>query len=195
MSFLRPFSFADALPPLAGQGVDLRAPELRDYEEWAALRERSRAFLTPWEPTWPENDLTRTAFRARMRRYARDVRADAAYPYFIYRRSDGVLIGGLTLGQVRRGVAQATSLGYWMGEPYSGKGHMTDAVRALAPFVFQTLRLRRIEAACLPNNVASVRLLERVGFVREGYARSYLCIAGEWRDHLLYALLSTDPLR
>ena len=195
MSFLRPFSFADALPPLAGQGVDLRAPELRDYEEWAALRERSRAFLTPWEPTWPENDLTRTAFLARMRRYARDVRADAAYPYFIYRRSDGVLIGGLTLGQVRRGVAQATSLGYWMGEPYAGKGHMTDAVRALAPFVFQTLRLRRIEAACLPNNVASVRLLERVGFVREGYARSYLCIAGEWRDHLLYALLSTDPLR
>jgi [ribosomal protein S5]-alanine N-acetyltransferase len=195
MSFLRPFSFADALPPLAGQGVDLRAPELRDYEEWAALRERSRAFLTPWEPTWPENDLTRTAFRARMRRYARDVRADAAYPYFIYRRSDGVLIGGLTLGQVRRGVAQATSLGYWMGEPYAGKGHMTDAVRALAPFVFQTLRLRRIEAACLPNNTASIRLLERVGFVREGYARSYLCIAGEWRDHLLYALLSTDPLR
>jgi len=195
MSFLRPFSFADALPPLAGQGVDLRAPELRDYEEWAALRERSRPFLTPWEPTWPENDLTRTAFRARMRRYARDVRADAAYPYFIYRRSDGVLIGGLTLGQVRRGVAQATSLGYWMGEPYAGKGHMTDAVRALAPFVFQTLRLRRIEAACLPNNTASIRLLERVGFVREGYARSYLCIAGEWRDHLLYALLSTDPLR
>src|SRR5215213_8779617 len=195
MSFLRPFSFADALPPLAGQAVDLRAPELRDYEEWAALRERSRAFLTPWEPTWPENDLSRTAFRARMRRYARDVRADAAYPYFIFRRSDDVLVGGLTLGQVRRGVAQATSLGYWMGEPYAGKGHMTDAVRALAPFVFQTLRLRRIEAACLPNNVASVRLLERVGFVREGYARSYLCIAGEWRDHLLYALLSTDPLR
>jgi [ribosomal protein S5]-alanine N-acetyltransferase len=195
MSFLRPFSFADALPPLAGQAVDLRAPELRDYEEWAALRERSRAFLTPWEPTWPENDLSRTAFRARMRRYARDVRADAAYPYFIFRRSDDVLVGGLTLGQVRRGVAQATSLGYWMGEPHAGKGHMTDAVRALAPFVFQTLRLRRIEAACLPSNAASIRLLERVGFVREGYARSYLCIAGEWRDHLLYALLATDPLR
>jgi ribosomal-protein-alanine N-acetyltransferase len=195
MSFLRPFSFADALPPLAGQAVDLRAPELRDYEEWAALRERSRAFLTPWEPTWPENDLSRMAFRARMRRYARDVRADAAYPYFIFRRSDDVLVGGLTLGQVRRGVAQATSLGYWMGEPYAGKGHMTDAVRALAPFVFQTLRLRRIEAACLPSNAASIRLLERVGFVREGYARSYLCIAGEWRDHLLYALLATDPLR
>ena len=77
-----------------------------------------------------------------------------------------------------------------MGEPYAGKGHMTAAVRALAPFVFQTLRLRRIEAACLPTNTASIRLLERVGFQREGYARSYLCIDGEWRDHLLYALLS-----
>jgi [ribosomal protein S5]-alanine N-acetyltransferase len=195
VSFLRPFSFADALPPLAGQGIELRAPEMRHFEEWAALRERSRAFLTPWEPVWPENDLSRPAFRTRMRRYARDVRSDVAYPYFIFRMSDGALIGGLTLGQIRRGVAQAASLGYWMGEPYAGQGHMTSAVRALAPFVFQTLRLRRIEAACLPSNVASIRLLERVGFVREGYARSYLCIAGEWRDHLLYALLTTDTLR
>jgi ribosomal-protein-alanine N-acetyltransferase len=195
VSFLRPFSFADALPPIAGQGIELRAPEMRDFEEWAALRERSRAFLTPWEPVWPENDLTRPAFRARMRRYARDVRSDVAYPYFIFRISDGALIGGLTLGQIRRGVAQAASLGYWMGEPFAGQGHMTAAVRALVPFVFQTLRLRRIEAACLPSNVASIRLLERVGFVREGYARSYLCIAGEWRDHLLYALLTTDSLR
>lgn len=195
MSFLRPFSFADALPPIAGNGVELRAPEMRDFEEWAALRERSRAFLAPWEPIWPDSDLTRSAFRARMRRYARDVRTDAAYPYFIVRQSDGALVGGLTLGQVRRGVSQAASLGYWMGEPYAGKGMMTAAVRALAPFVFQTLRLRRIEAACLPTNTASIRLLERVGFVREGYARSYLCIAGDWRDHLLYALLATDPLR
>ena len=130
-----------------------------------------------------------------MRRYARDVRADAAYPYFIFRKSDDRLIGGLTLGQVRRGVAQAAALGYWMGEPYANKGHMTAAVRALAPYVFQSLRLRRIEAACLPTNAASIRLLERVGFQREGYARAYLCIGGEWRDHLLYALLATDPVR
>jgi [ribosomal protein S5]-alanine N-acetyltransferase len=195
MSFLRPFSFADALPPIVGDGIELRAPELRDFEAWAGLRERSRDFLTPWEPLWPANDLTRAAFRARMRRYARDVRSDIAYPFFIFRQSDDRLIGGLTLGQVRRGVAQTASLGYWMGEPYAGKGHMTAAVRALAPFVFQSLRLRRIEAACLPNNVASIRLLERVGFQKEGYARSYLCIGGEWRDHLLYALLATDPLR
>lgn len=195
MSFLRPFSFTDALPTIIGDGVDLRPPDMRHFEAWAALRERSRTFLVPWEPSWPPGDLTRAAFRARMRRYVRDVRSDAAYPFFIVRRADDVLLGGLTLGQVRRGVAQAASLGYWMGEPYAGKGYMTAAVRALAPYVFQTLRLRRIEAACLPTNVASIRLLERVGFQREGLARSYLCIAGEWRDHLLYAMLSTDAVR
>jgi [ribosomal protein S5]-alanine N-acetyltransferase len=195
MSFLRPFSFTDALPTIVGDGVELRAPEMRNFEAWATLRERSRTFLEPWEPSWPPGDLTRAAFRARMRRYARDVRSDAAFPFFIFRRADDVLLGGLTLGQVRRGVAQAASLGYWMGEPYAGKGYMTASVRALAPYVFQTLRLRRIEAACLPTNIASIRLLERVGFQREGLARSYLCIAGEWRDHLLYAMLSTDPVR
>ncbi len=195
MSLFRPFSFADAVPIISGDGVELRPPEMHDFEAWAALRERSRAFLAPWEPVWGRDDLSRVSYRARMRRYARDARADAGYPFFIFRQSDDTLIGGLTLGQVRRGVAQAVSLGYWMGEPYAGNGHMTAAVKALAPFVFRTLRLRRIEAACLPNNAASIRLLERVGFEREGYARSYLCIAGAWRDHLLYALLAEDKPR
>jgi [ribosomal protein S5]-alanine N-acetyltransferase len=195
MSFLRPFSFADVLPPVQGRGIELRAPEMRDFEAWAALRSNSRAFLRPWEPTWPANDLTRTAFRARLRRYSQDVRADAAYPFYIFRVTDGTLLGGLTLGQIRRGVAQTASLGYWMGERHAGKGYMTAAVRALLPYAFNALRLRRIEAACLPENIASIRLLERVGFTREGYARSYLCIAGTWRDHLLYAILADDEVR
>ena len=192
MSFLRPYSFADVLPPIKGKGIELRAPEMRDYDAWAALRGQSRQFLAPWEPVWPANDLTRPAFRARMRRYALDARADATYPIFVFREGDGVLLGGLTLGQIRRGVAQAASLGYWMGAPHAGQGYMTAAVRAILPFAFDTLHLHRVEAACLPNNEASIRLLERVGFTREGYARNYLCIAGQWRDHLLYAILASD---
>jgi ribosomal-protein-alanine N-acetyltransferase len=70
---------------------------------------------------------------------------------------------------------------------------MTAAVRALAPFAFGTLKLHRVEAACIPGNVASIRLLEKTGFVREGYAREYLCINGLWQDHLLYARLKDDP--
>ena len=192
MAFFRTASFAESLPAIEGDGVLLRAPQTADFPEWAALRQRSRDFLTPWEPIWPADDLTRGAFRRRVRRYAEDLRTDQAYAFFILRKTDEALIGGLTLANVRRGVAQAGSLGYWMGAPYAGRGYMTAAVHALIPFAFGPLRLHRLEAACIPSNVASIRLLEKTGFVREGVAREYLCINGLWQDHLLYALLSAD---
>jgi ribosomal-protein-alanine N-acetyltransferase len=160
-----------------------------DYAEWAALREQSRDFLTPWEPTWPADDLSRSAFRRRIRRYAEDLRTDQSYAFLISRSADNTLLGGLTLANIRRGVAQAGSLGYWMGQPHVRKGYMTAAVRAMIPFAFSTLRLHRVEAACIPSNTASIRLLENTGFVREGYARDYLCINGMWQDHLLYGRL------
>ncbi|ACB94370.1 GNAT family N-acetyltransferase [Beijerinckia indica] len=176
-----------------GDGVYLRPPEMRDFEAWAGLRERSRSFLTPWEPTWPGDDLTRTAFRRRLRRNEQEIANDEAYPFLIFNTKD-VLLGGLTLGQVKRGVAQSATLGYWMGAPHAGKGFMGRAVRAVVGFSFATLRLHRIEAACLPHNEASIRLLEHVGFTREGYARAYLRINGSWQDHLLFALLESDLL-
>ena len=150
---------------------------------------RSRDFLTPWEPTWPADDLSRSAFRRRIRRYAEDLRTDQGYAFLIFRSSDNALVGGLTLANIRRGVAQAGSLGYWMGQPFARHGYMTAAVRAVIPFAFGTLRLHRLEAACIPTNAASIRLLENTGFVREGYAREYLCINGIWQDHLLYGRL------
>jgi len=189
MAFFRTINFADPLPSVVGEGVILRTPQAADHTEWAALRERSRDFLTPWEPTWPADDLSRSAFRRRIRRYAEDLRSDQSYAFLIFRSGDGRLVGGLTLANVRRGVAQAGSLGYWMGLPYIRHGHMTAAVRAVIPFAFNTLRLHRLEAACIPTNTASIRLLENTGFVREGYAREYLCINGIWQDHLLYGRL------
>ncbi|MEF3367191.1 GNAT family protein [Methylocystis sp. 9N] len=180
--------------PIRGEGVYLRASEMRDYAEWAEVREKSRSFLTPWEPLWPIDDLTRASFRYRVRRHAEEMARDEAYSFFIFREEDGVLIGGLSFGHVRRGVSQAATLGYWMGEPYAGKGYMTRAVRAACAYAFEKRGFHRIEAACLPNNEPSKRLLERVGFKQEGYARSYLNINGQWRDHLLYALLETDPV-
>jgi len=193
MAFFRTVSFSEQLPTIAGKGVFLRAPQTADYAEWVALREASRDFLTPWEPTWPADDLTRASFRRRIKRYSEDQRSDLAYPFFIFRKSGGALVGGLTLANVRRGCAQAGSLGYWMGAAYAAKGHMTDAVAAILPFAFGTLRLHRVEAACIPANTASIRLLEKTGFRREGFAREYLCIDGRWQDHLLYARLKDDP--
>ena len=187
MAFFRSVSFSEQTPAIAGDTVLLRAPQMSDHAEWSALREASRDFLTPWEPTWPADDLTRAAFRRRIRRYAEDQRSDLAYPFFIFRKSDSVLVGGLTLANIRRGCAQAASLGYWMGAAHAGQGYMTAAVGGLVPFAFSTLKLHRIEAACIPDNAASIRLLEKTGFVREGYAREYLCINGTWQDHVLYA--------
>jgi [ribosomal protein S5]-alanine N-acetyltransferase len=189
MAFFRTINFSEPLPPVVGDGVVLRAPMLTDHAEWAAVREESRDFLTPWEPTWPEDDLTRTAFRRRIRRYAEDLRADQSYAFVIVRSSDNALVGGLTLANIRRGVAQAASVGYWMGRPYVRQGYMTAAVRAVITFAFNSLRLHRLEAACIPTNNASIKLLEKTGFVREGYARDYLCINGIWQDHLLYGRL------
>jgi [ribosomal protein S5]-alanine N-acetyltransferase len=189
MAFFRTINFSEPLPCVAGEGVVLRTPQMTDYNEWAALREKSRAFLVPWEPTWPEDDLSRSAFRRRIKRYVEDLRSDQGYAFLIVRNADNALVGGLTIANIRRGVAQAGSLGYWMGEPFARQGYMTAAVRAVVPFAFATLRLHRLEAACIPTNAGSIRLLENTGFVREGYAREYLCIDGAWQDHLLYARL------
>src|ERR1043165_6994475 len=192
MAFFRTVSFSEPLPTVDGETVYLRAPQMSDYAEWATLREASRAFLTPWEPTWPADDLGRSAFRRRLRRYAEDQRSDQSYAFFLFRKSDHALTGGLTLANIRRGVAQAGSLGYWIGESFARRGMMSDAVRALVPFSFGALRLHRLEAACIPSNAASIRLLENAGFAREGYARQYLCINGLWQDHLLFARLAND---
>jgi ribosomal-protein-alanine N-acetyltransferase len=192
MAFFRTINVTELVPAIAGDGVILRAPQMTDYAAWAELRERSRDFLTPWEPVWPEDDLTRGAFRRRLKRYADDMRNDQAYPFFLFEKNSNRLLGGLTLTNIRRGVAQAASLGYWIGEPFAQRGYMTAGVNALVPFVFDVLRLHRLEAACIPTNVPSIRLLERTGFEREGRAREYLCINGVWQDHLLFARLKTQ---
>ena len=193
MAFFRTVSFSEPLPIIEGDGVYLRAPQMSDYSEWTTLREASRAFLTPWEPTWPADDLTRSAFRRRLRRYAEDQRADTSYAFFLFRKSR------------RRAGRRADARQY---PPRRGAGRQPRlldrrAVRAprpddrractaLVPFAFGSLRLHRLEAACIPSNAASIRLLEKMGFVREGYAREYLCINGLWQDHLLFARLNGD---
>ena len=186
---------ADPQPLVRGDGLYLRPAIAADYSAWARLREQSRAFLTPWEPTWLSDDLTRAAFRRRLRRQAEDIAGDESFAFLIFDSTSDELLGGLTLGGIRRGVAQAATLGYWMGAPHAGKGRMTRAVAAVARFGFDTLRLHRIEAACIPDNAPSIALLERNGFEREGFARAYLKINDAWRDHILLALLEGEAKR
>ena len=177
---------------LEGRRVFVRPPRDADWRGWAELRGQSRDFLMPWEPLWASDELSRASFRRRVRHYLRDLREDVGYALFIFAATTGDLVGGLTLCNVRRGVTQSCTLGYWVGARYAKQGYMTAAVRAVIPFVFDQLELHRLEAACLPTNAASIRLLEKTGFKREGLARRYLRINGVWQDHLLYALLDTD---
>jgi ribosomal-protein-alanine N-acetyltransferase len=193
IAFMRGLTFPGGQQPvIRGQGIYLRYPRIADYPIWAKLRGESREFLTPWEPVWSDDELTRGAFRRRIKRYQKETRLDSAYVFFVLRESDDVLLGGCTLSNVRRGVTQCCTMGYWIGARFARQGYMTSAVKALVPFVFRTLGLHRIEAACLTENEASKNLLARAGFREEGLARRYLLINGEWADHLLFALLKEE---
>ena len=193
MAFMRGLTFPGGQQPvIRGNGVHLRYPRVPDYLAWSHLRGESRAFLSPWEPSWATDELSKGAFRRRLKRYQRESRLDSAYAFFVFKSDDETLMGGCTLSNVRRGVTQCCSLGYWIGERFSQQGFMFDAVRALVPFIFSTLGLHRIEAACLLSNDASKRLLTKLGFRQEGIARRYLQINGEWQDHILFALLAED---
>jgi ribosomal-protein-alanine N-acetyltransferase len=193
IAFMRGLTFPGGQQPvIKGAGVYLRYPRAVDYPVWAKLRGESREFLTPWEPVWADDELTRGAFRRRIKRYQKETRLDSAYVFFVLRESDDALLGGMTLSNVRRGVTQCCTLGYWIGARFARQGYMTAAVKALVPFIFKTLGLHRIEAACLTDNDASKSLLTRTGFRQEGIARRYLLINGVWADHLLFALLKEE---
>lgn len=192
MRLFRPFGAAGSNVRLQNDTLYLRAPTERDWRAYAELRAASRQFLEPWEPTWPADALTRESFQRRLTRYATDWRADAGYTFLIFRRSDNAVLGGVSVSNIRRGVAQAGTLGYWMGKEHAGKGTMTQALGLVLGFCFDELGLHRVEAACLPSNEASQKLLRRCCFNEDGFARKYLKIRGEWHDHMLFSLLSED---
>jgi ribosomal-protein-alanine N-acetyltransferase len=172
--------------------IYLRPLRQNDWGAWAALREASRDFLVPWEPTWAHDALGRSAFRRRVRAYDREWQQGTGYSLMLIRRGDEALLGGITLTNLRRGVAQCASLGYWIGARYARQGYMTEGLAGMLGFCFDELGLHRVEAACLPSNAASKALLIRARFKEEGYARGYLRINGRWQDHLLFAILRED---
>lgn len=180
----------DDSPVLRGPRVTLRAPRSSDYAAWRDLRRQSREFLKPYEPRWSEADLSRRVFASRLKRGRAEARAGTDYTFFIFLRQGetDVLVGGMTLSNVRRRAAQFVNLGYWMGQQYAGRGLMSEAVGVVLPFVFDTLGLHRIHAAFLPTNTASRRVLEKNGFKEEGFAENYLQIDGKWCDHVLFGL-------
>ena len=172
--------------------MTLRLPQHSDWHDWAAIRSESAGFLTPWEPVWSADHLSRKSFTNRVYWAARAEQQGTALPLLLVRRDDRALLGGITLDSIRRGPAQAATLGYWVGRPHARRGYMREAILAVVHHAFTIMDLSRIEAACLPENAASRGVLEKCGFKYEGVAQSYLQIAGRWRNHVLYSNLRSD---
>jgi len=172
--------------------LDLRLPQLSDHKNWSQLRFESKEFLTPWEPTWSHDHLLRKPFVNRVNWAKRSIQNGTAIPLFIINRNDGVLMGAITLDNIRRGPNQTATMGYWIGLPHVRNGFISEAINALVHYAFGTLDLSRIESACLPENTPSRKVLEKCGFKYEGVAQAYIQIDGRWRTHVLYASLRYD---
>ncbi len=175
----------------AGGSVILRHPRWADFEDWVELRRENRTFLTPWEPLWNEKHLTRASYRARLSCFKKMTSNGEAFPFHIFRSEGNRLIGACSLTHIDR-IAQSVKLGYWIGEDYNRQGFARASVGAACRFSFEILGLHRVEAAVKPDNEASIRVLDALGFSHEGCARGYLKINGVWADHDIYAKLSSD---
>ena len=180
--------------PALVQGANtLRAIVPSDYEAWAETASSCEAYLRRMQPRWPEGHLTASAYRARQRLFDEDRLTGRGHAWHIWADKPDRLVGAIRLSGIERGGARTGRLGYWIAEREAGRGYATSAVEAACAYAFGTLRLARVEAAHMPENVASARVLAKAGFSREGLARSYVQIDGTRRDHVLLARLATDP--
>lgn len=179
-------------PRIETERMTLRLPAHQDYRQWAALRAISNDHLVQWEPVRAPDHLTRKAFTNRVYWAGRAEVQGTALALMLIRREDNLLIGAITLDNIRRGPVQAGTLGYWIGAPFARQGYMREAIQSVVHYAFQVMDLSRIEAACLPENAPSRGVLEKTGFKYEGVAQSYLQINGRWRNHVLYSNLRHD---
>lgn len=175
-----------------GGGLLLRHPRWSDYEAWSQLRENSREHLSPWEPSWNPEHLLRRNYKHRLSVLKKQVSNQESFFFHVFRIPGETLIGAVNVTRIQRSVAQSGQLGYWLGESFSGQGHGRAAVGRVCEFCFRDLGLHRVEAAVQPENAPSITLLESLNFKPEGMARGYLKIDGKWRDHVVYAKLSSD---
>ena len=153
---------------------------------WRQVRAKNQNFLTPYEPQWAADSLTKDFFMRRLKRQQKEWQSGRGCFFLIHHRDSKKIIGGINLNDIRLGAARHASLGYWLDETHQGQGYMTEAGLLVIDYAFHVLKLRRLNAACLPDNESSVKLLTRLGFEEEGFAKAYLQINGAWQDHRLF---------
>ena len=192
MSFLNAYSLKKNLFEITGQKVLLRPPQYSDWRSWADERKKNELYLQPWEPLWSINELERSSFVKRVRMFERLSHNDQAYSFLIFKSDSGDFIGEVNISNVQRGIIQSCSIGYWIAKDCEGKGMMSESLKLIKEFIFNELKLHRIEAVCLPYNKPSLKVLLKNGFIREGTARKLLKINDKWQDHTVLSFIVDD---
>lgn len=177
-------------PQLKGQRIYLSVPKIENYKDWEEVRRRNQDFLKPYEPKWANNPLSKEFFKQRLKRQKKAMNAGRGVFFLIHHYESRKIIGGININDIQYGAARYASLGYWLDEPYLRQGYMSEAAHLVIDYAFDTLKFNRLNAACLSGNVASIKLLLKLGFKEEGFARKYLQINGKWRDHRLFGLIN-----
>jgi len=175
---------------LAEGVVGIRPIRRRDMAVWRDVRRRNAEWLRPWEATQPDPQSGPPTFSGMVATLRREARAGRVLPFVV--TYEGRLVGQLTLGGVTYGSLRGGHIGYWVDEAVAGRGVIPTAVALATDHAFTVLRLHRIEIAMRPENAASQRVAEKLGFRFEGRRPAYLHIDGDWRDHLVYALNAED---
>ena len=192
MSFLNAYSLKKNQFEIASQKVTLRPPQYSDWKAWADERKKNKLYLQPWEPLWSINELERSSFVKRVRMFERLSHNDQAYSFLIYKSDNEDFIGEVNISNVQRGIIQSCTIGYWIAKDCEGKGMMSESLELVKEFIFNELKLHRIEAACLPHNIPSLKLLLKNGFIKEGTARKLLKINDKWQDHTVLSFILDD---
>ena len=194
MTILHPFQSKTESVVLHGTKVFLRSPEFRDWREWSELRKFNMEYLKPWEPAWSPYELERGYFVKRVKFFDKLSNRDKAYSFLIFDSDKNKLIGEININNIQRGVVQSCSIGYWISENKMGLGYMRESISILKDFIFNDLKLHRVEAACLPRNMRSLRTLLKSEFEIEGHAKKYLKINGVWEDHILLSCIKHESI-
>jgi ribosomal-protein-alanine N-acetyltransferase len=192
MTILRSYNFKKNSLELNGDNVLLRPPQYRDWTDWSKVREKNKLYLQPWEPLWSPGELERSSFVKRVRMFEKFSTNDEAYSFLIFKNENAEFIGELNISNIQRGIIQSCSIGYWIAKKYEGLGMMSESLELVKSFIFNQLKLHRIEAACLPHNNLSLKVLLKNGFKIEGKARKLLKINNKWQDHTMFSYLYED---
>lgn len=192
MTILRSYKYKKNSLELNGDNVLLRPPQYSDWIDWSKVREVNKLYLQPWEPLWSPGELERSSFVKRVRMFEKLSTNDEAYSFLIFKNENTEFIGELNISNIQRGIIQSCSIGYWIAKKYEGRGMMSESLELVKSFIFDHLKLHRIEAACLPHNSPSLKVLLKNGFKIEGTARKLLKINNKWQDHTVFSYLYED---